>query len=557
MRDFQIVLGLLLLSAAVKPLARRFDVPLAIAQAIVGLAVGALPFFPTIDFNPDLIFALLVPPLLYWAALTESVRDLHRARRPIFMLAVAMVLITMAAVAVVSHAILPDMPWAAAFVLGAIVSPPDAEVITSIARRMGLPAGIVTVLEGETLLNDTTAFVSYKMAIRAAVAGTFSLFGTSVQMVVIALGGIALGIAFGWVIAWIRRRVGTDPLVENTISLMTPFAAYLVGEWLGVSGVLVVVTCGLYLSRLSPRIVSARTRLQGQMMWEIVSFLIGGLIFTLIGVQLARVLPQLWGAEHWPLLRAAIVVSATVIIVRIAAIGPMTLISFAGAKEDGRDVKPPSWRRVAIVAWTGMRGGDTLVTALAIPLATTSGAPFRARAAIVTTSFGVIAATMIAQGLSLRPLVKWAKLSDDHSIDDEERRARQTVADTSLERLDELARDGGLSDEIVKIVRQSIKRRTALDLAELDGSGDNAKSDHVRHADKLREVEQEVRVAARNAVITLRDRNVIGDEALRRVQFDLDLEEVRISRIGVSGLTGTEPEQFDQSLAEREDSDPA
>lgn len=554
MHAFEILLGLLVVAAAVKPVAQRFDIPLAVAQALAGLAIGALPFFPRVDFDPDLLFTLLVPPLLYWAALTESVRDLRRSGRPILLLAVVMVLITMGAVAVVAHLVLPSLPWAAAFVLGAIVAPPDAEVITSISRRLGLPARLVTILEGETLLNDTTAFVSYKMAIRAAVAGSFSLVATSTRFVLIAVGGIVLGVAFGWAIAAIRRRVGTDPLVENTISLMTPFAAYLLGERLGVSGVLVVVTCGLYLSRLGPRVVSARTRLQAQMMWDIVSFLIGGVIFTLIGVQLARALPQLWGAGNWPMLRTAIVVSATVILVRIVSMGPLTLLAFAGVRDDEGKPMVPSWRRVAIVAWTGMRGGDTLVTALAIPYTTASGAPFPARATIVTTAFGVIAATMIAQGLTLRPLIRWADLPRDRTVDDEERQARQRIADASLARLNAIARDDHLSAEIVGIVQQSIKRRTALDLAELDASDGEQRDDHARHADKLREVEQEVRAAARDAVVRLREDDAIGDEALRRVQFDLDLEEVRISRIGASDLStvpGDEP--IDQSLAEGAD----
>jgi CPA1 family monovalent cation:H+ antiporter len=278
--SFEIILGLGFVATLLQPIARRFDVPLAIAQVFGGILLSALPFLPTAPFDPELAFVLFVPPLLYRAAATSSLRDTRKNARPIFLLAVALVLVTIAAVAAVAHTLAPRIPWTAAFVLAAIVAPSDADVTTQIVRRLGLPARLVTILEGETLLNDTTAFVSYRMAVRAAAVGAFSLAWAAGAFVLISVGGLAVGLAIGWVVRKLRPVV-TDAVAVTALSLLTPFAAYLLAEQINASGVLAVVAAGAVASRTPLRSASARTRVRTNVVWDTATFAIGALVFTL------------------------------------------------------------------------------------------------------------------------------------------------------------------------------------------------------------------------------------------------------------------------------------
>jgi CPA1 family monovalent cation:H+ antiporter len=522
-RDFEIILGLLLIAALVQPVARRLDVPLAIAQVVCGLALSALPFVARIELDPEVTFALFVPPLLFWASTTGSLRDVRRNARPILLLAVALVLVTTAAVAVVAHAVAPALPWASAFVLGAIVAPPDADVTTSIARRLGVPARLVTVLEGETLLNDTAAFVTYRMAVRAAVIGAFSLTQAAGAFVAIAAGGVAVGLVLGWLVGRVPR-LRSDSVAETTISLLTPFAAYLIAEGVGASGVLAVVTAGFSFSRFIPRVVSARTRVRARAVWETLTFVIGGLVFTLIGVQLGRLAPSLLRRGDLSLLRVAAVVSATVIGTRLIWVFLAAYLPrFASRSLRERDPYP-SWRTLAVLSWAGLRGGDTLVMVLAVPYRTAAGTLFPGRETVVAVGLGVIFVTLVVQGLTLRPLIKRLELPRDDSVEAEERRARLEAARAAKQRLAELVEHERLPRGAVAYLRAEINLRTRLDLDEIEHAGGH---DGLTSEDVVRRVEQEMRHAARKAIVRLRDENTIGQEALRRVQNDLDLDEIR------------------------------
>ena len=523
MRDFEIILLLVFVATLVQPLARRLDIPLAIAQVVCGLVLSAVPFVRGVQVDPEITFTLFVPPLLFWASLTGSVRDVRRNARPILLLAVALVLITTAAAAVVAHAVAPQLSWASAFVLGAIVAPPDADVTTSIARRLGVPSRLVTVLEGETLLNDTAAFVSYRMAVRATMIGAFSLTQAALGFVAITAGGVVVGVAIGWLVGQLARRL-PDSLVETTISLLTPFAAYLVAERLGASGVLAVVTSGFWLSRIVPRVITARTRVRARNVWETLTFLIGALVFTLIGVQLGRLAPTLWRSGGQSVLRVTALVSATIVGVRalwvfIAAYVPRLL------SRSLRERDPyPSWRTLAVVSWAGLRGGDSLVMVLAVPVSTAAGVPFPGRETVVAVGLGVVLVTLVLQGLTLRPLIKKLTLPHDDSVEAEERHARLEAARAVGRRLDELVEREHLPSDVVAQLREASRLRTRLDLDEIDHAGSH---DGRNTEDVVRRIDQELRNAARRAVVGLRDDNVIGQEALRRVQNDLDLDEVR------------------------------
>jgi CPA1 family monovalent cation:H+ antiporter len=531
-RTFEIVLVLVLVAALVEPVARRLDVPLAIAQVLCGLALAALPSMPALDIDPELSFSLLVPPLLYRAAATSSVRDTRRNASPILLLAVVLVLITMAAVALVAHAA-AGMPFGPALVLGAMVSPPDADVTTAIARRLGLPARLVTILEGETLFNDATAFVSYRAAVAAVVVGTFSPAETALRLVAVVAGGAATGLALGHLATRLRRRLA-NPVVESTVSLLTPFATYVLAERVGGgSGVLAVVVLGLYVSRFLPRAVPL-ARVRGYPLWETVSFAIGGLVFVLIGLQLGRVAPVFWRGGDLALTRLAALVSVTAIATRLLYVFASTCATRFVARTASRGAAP-SWRAVAVVAWAGLRGGDTLVMSLAVPMTTAAGLPFPARESVVAAAYGVILVTLVAQGLTLRPIIRRLELRRDDTVEVEERRARRAAVRAALERIAELEAEShaaeepgaphGRRDAALDDVRRLIAHRARLDADEiLHAAGGH---DGSTTADRVRRAEREARDAARRAIVRLRDDGEIGDEALRRVERDLDFDDVR------------------------------
>src|SRR5215207_1081340 len=372
MGQIEIVIGLLVVVAVLATLAARLRVPYPILLVLGGSLLGFVPGLPQVKLDPELVFLLFLPPLLYVSALFTSWRDFRTNIRAISLLAVGPVLMTTFVVGAVVHAV-AGLPWAAAFVLGAIVSPTDAIAATTVAQRLGVPRRIVTVLEGESLVNDATGIVAYRVAVAAVVTGAFSIWEAGLQFVVGAVGGSAIGFAVGWLVVWARRHVSEDPSIQNIVSLLTPFVAYLAAEelphglWerlhelvgvpgdLHFSGVLAVVTTGLYLGRKSPYITSSGTRLQGFATWELITFLLNGMIFVLIGLQLRSVVGGLDDYTPGQLLLYALLVSLTVIVVRFVWVFPATYLPRRLSRRL-RDRDPsPSWRPVSVVAWTGMR----------------------------------------------------------------------------------------------------------------------------------------------------------------------------------------------------------
>jgi Na+/H+ antiporter len=283
-----LILLLFAATAGLRLLADRLSIPLPTLLVLGGLLVAFVPGLPRLTLAPDAIFLIFIPPLLFWAALTTSLRDLKRNLRSITLLAICLVLVTMVVVASVTHALLPAMPWAVCFVLGAIVSPPDAVAVTASTRRLSLPRTTLVVLEGESLMSDATALVAYQIALTAAVTGTFSLSNASIEFVLTSAGGVAIGLGTGWCVGWVRIHMTRSSVVENTISLVSPFIAFIPANAIGCSGVLAVVAMGLYLGRRGPRVVTAETRLQGTAMWEVLTFLLEGMIFIFMGSSCRR-----------------------------------------------------------------------------------------------------------------------------------------------------------------------------------------------------------------------------------------------------------------------------
>ena len=529
MHGFDTVLALLVGVAVLAMVARRLDVPTPVVLVGGGVVIALLPGIPALQVDPQLVFVAFVPPLLYRASLLASFRAVRANMRPILLLGVGHVLFACAAVAWVARLAVPGLPWASAFALGAVVSPPDVAAAAAFLRRLPMPRRIVTILEGESMVNDAAAIVAYRMAVAAAVTGTFSLGKASMQFLTVGAGGIVVGIGVGWLLGAIRRHIH-DPEVENTISLLTGYAAYLPAERLGVSGVLAVVATGLYLGWVGPRFVAADTRVQNVGMWDVVVFLIEGLIFILVGLSLRPILGNLNGPFARDLTRGAVLVSLTVILARFLWVFPTTYLPrWLSRRLRQRDPSPP-WQVPVVVSWAGLRGGDSLVLAAALPTVTAAGRPFPGRDVIIAMTFTVILVTLLGQGFTLRPLLRWLGVSE---TGEEERReeiaARLRVSEAALARLDQLAGAEWLHPEILAHTRDRYHHRAH----HLRGHATGVVAGHeekISAAD--RRLARELLAVEREELLRLRDSGAISDAVMRRVQRELDLEELLLPRSG-------------------------
>jgi CPA1 family monovalent cation:H+ antiporter len=523
MQPAEVVILVFILMAAFVVIARKLAVPYPVLLVIGGLIVSFLPRLPEVKLNPNTVFYFFLPALLYPAALFTSWRDFRKNLRPILLLAIGLVLITMMVVAWIVHGIFPALPWAAAFALGAIVSPPDAVAATAVTERLSVPHRIHAILEGESLVNDATALVALQFAAAALMTGTFSLGHAATRFVFVAAGGIALGLLAGIAVRAVHRRLD-DPPVQMAISIVTPFLAYLPAERLHVSGVLATVTTGIFVGWHSP-FVSAPFRLRAFAFWETAVFLLNGFIFVVIGLQLPGILRALSGESLGGLIRDAALISGAVILSRIIWIIPSAYLPWLLSKRI-RDREPkPRWKNVAVLSWAGMRGVVSLAAAFALPFALPDGTPFPGRNYILFFTFAVILATLGLQGLTLPLLIHILRVRDDGTTDEEERAARLAANEAAIAFLEKLCLEEGASPEILRRLRAEYNERIAQ-LQECaartkDRSGEITTPEYQR-------VQQRALGIERQRIIELRNDLTISDAALRRIQRDLDLAEARL-----------------------------
>jgi CPA1 family monovalent cation:H+ antiporter len=525
MHNIEIVLGLLFAVAALAVIAEKIKVAYPILLVVGGLALGFVPGLAHIQLNPEVVFLIFLPPLLTGAAWYTSWRDFHANLRPILILAIGLVLVTTGAVAVVAHAAIAGMAWPVAFVLGAIVSPPDAVAAAAITKRLSVPKRIVVILEGESLVNDATGLVAYRFAVAAVVAGTFSIWEAGLGFVLIAVGGILVGLAVGWLTIWIHRQLD-DPLVEVTGTLLMSYASYLTAEHLHVSGVLAAVAVGLYHRWYSSDAFTPTTRIQAIAVWKLFIFLLNGLVFILIGLQLPGILAAISERSALTLAWYGILISAVVIGIRILWVFLSVYLPLWLNHCQGGHDPFPAWQRIMIVAWTGMRGVVSLATALALPLVTNAGTPFPDRDLILFLTFCVILITLVVQGLTLPLLIRWLQVIDDSSSEREEMEARLRAAEAAMARLDELIADNTALKESVMVqrlrtqyeerIRQFCDGCLAMD------TGDD------EQLLALKVLQREAIAAERRIVVKLRNQGTIDDEVLHRLEDELDLEAVRL-----------------------------
>jgi monovalent cation/hydrogen antiporter len=523
-REALVLLALLAAGSALLALAPRLRIPYPILLVLGGLALGFVPGLPDIELRPEVVLVAILPPLLYSAAFFTSLRDLKRNARPLSLLAVGLVLATMVAVAAVSHVAISSLSWPVCFVLGAVVAPTDAVAATAIARRLGLPRRLVMLIEGESLVNDATALVAYGFAVTAVVTGTFSLWHAGWRFVVDVIGGVAIGLAVGFVIRQIRRRLDHSP-TEIAIALLSGYFAYLPAEAAGVSAVLAAVTVGVYVGWYTPELTTAQTRLQGDAVWEIVVFMLNALLFGLVGLQLRSILDSLAGRSAGSLVAYGVIVSVTVIVTRIVWVYPATYVPrllFRRVRE--RDPYPP-WQYPTLISWAGLRGAVSLAAALAIPLVIEGGDPFPERELVIYLTFCVILATLVLQGLTLPSLIRVLHLEEDGIAVKEETKARIHAAEAALARLEELVDEDWVRDDTAERLRGLYRFRQSRFAARFDDRDDGAIEQRSQNYQRLM---RELIDAERRAVVELRRQGRINDEVMNLVQRDLDLEDARL-----------------------------
>jgi monovalent cation/hydrogen antiporter len=520
--DTLVLAALLAAVAFLLVAAERTSIPYPILLVVGGLGLGFVPGIPEIQLPPDLVLVAVLPPLLYGAAFFTSLRDLRENAAAITFLAIGLVLTTMVVVAAVAHMLIPHLSWAGAFVLGAIASPTDPTAATAIAERLGLPRRLVALIEGESLVNDGTALVAYKFAVAAVLSGSFSMTDAAGRFALNVAGGIAIGLAVGFLVRQLRKRID-DPALAITISLLSGYFAYLPAQAAGVSGVLAAVTIGVYMGWYTPELTNWQTRLQGIAVWEILFFVLNALLFALVGLQLPVIVDALSGRSASTLLGYAAAVTLGVLVARFLWVVPGTYVT-AWSRRRTRPIQDPG-RASILLGWSGMRGAVSLAAALALPLTTDSGAAFPNRELIIFLTFGVIFGSLVVQGLTLPAVVKILGLEDEGRAEKEETKARLYAAEAALARLEELAAEGWVQDETLERVRGLFGFRRERFRSRFDPESDGAIEERSLAFQRLM---HELLAAERDAVFDLRRTRRIDDQVMRRVIRDLDLEEARL-----------------------------
>jgi len=517
------VFMLLALTAAIAVLAQRMKTPPSIFLVVAGIGLALVPGIPTVVLAPETVLLIFLPPLIYSAGVAMSWREFRSNLRPIALLAVGCVIFTTCAVAAVAHYVL-GMNWAVGFVLGAIIAPPDVVAPLALARRLGLPRRLMVILEGEGLANDATALILYRFAVAAVATGSFSLTQASATFALIVVGEIAFGIGIGWLSLRLRSWA-RDPHIEIILSLLTPYVAYWVPEHLGGSGVLATVACGLYVSWIGPRLISAATRLQGIFFWDLMIYVIEGFVFLLTGLQARTLIERTHGFSIADLLIGTAIITAVVIAARFAWMFPaIDLPRRAWSRLAHRD-PAPNWKYQFLLAFTGVRGVVSLAAALALPFATADGTPFIEREVILFITFGVILVTLVGQGLMLPTVIAWLGLARDGKAERRRERiaelaARRDAVQSAYDHLERIGKERQLSKRVLAL----LKERHAHRVSQLPDNLDDDLSVAMLNAD----VQLELIAAEREFIYRLLRDGKITDEARRRIERELDLEESTI-----------------------------
>jgi len=505
--------AVVILVVALSAFARRLPVPTPILQLAAGFGIALIPGIAVPDLDPELVFFVFLPPVIWSAAMFTSVRDFRRSIGPITTLAVGLVIATTVAVAFVARQLFPGLPWAAAIALGAIVSPPDAVAATTIVSRLTVPRRVITILEGESLVNDASALILYRTAVAAAVTGAFS-WGESVVRFFIDSG---VGSLIGLVVAWLIIRAAhstKDSLAEALLTLAGPYVAWLTAERLHVSPVLACVAGGVFLQQRLSTAVSPTSRIQTRTIWDLATFLLNALIFLLLGAQIGLLLGLVPGASRSVVLRNGVLITLVAIGLRLVWVPLVTACRRASAEVRAREPKP-RWRAVALVSWTSMRGVVSLATALALPRTTASGAPFPYRTEIILVAMCVIVLTLFVQGLTLTPIVRALGFEPEETHLAEERLARREATRRGAEALEDVSHEAWVDRRDLDALRAEIRERASM------------AEEHGGSFEGRRRLRLTMIGAERRMLVRLRNEDAISDDVLRALEQELDLEAIR------------------------------
>ncbi len=527
MHNVEVVVILLSIMAGLAALAEKIKISYPILLVIVGLGIGLVPGLPTIALNPEIVFFVFLPPLLYAAAWNTSWHDFKKAKRAISLLAIGLVLFTTSIVAVAAHYFIPGFTWPLAFLLGAIISPPDAVAATSVTKGLNVPKRVLTILEGESLVNDASGIIAFRYAVIAVTTGNFVFWEAGVNFIVVVVGGIAVGLVVGLLFFYLHKICTMTSTIDVILTLLTPFIAYIVAERIHTSGVLAVVVAGLFLSFRSSAILSHNTRINALAVWETLVFILNGIIFILIGLQLPSVMKGI-GTQHslLTLVGYGLMIGIIIMIIRLLWMYPGAYLPRILSKKIRQMEPRPSWKAVFIIGWTGMRGVVSLAAALALPVTMENGQPFPQRDMILFITFVVIMFTLLFQGLTLPYIVRKLNIPSSDQEEIEEQLARVKLASSVILHIEENFAIGVVHDDVLN----QVKNKYELKINHLhrkvrteDSTKDTSELFHQLHG-----MQKELLKVERGAILEMHQQGSVSEEVLRRLEYELDLEESRL-----------------------------
>ena len=539
MDNFKIVVFILAILIGITAIANKRKLPFPVLLVFAGLFIGFIPQLPDLALDPDVVFLIMLPPLLYDAASKTSWLEFKTSIRPISALAITLVFFTTIAVAVTAHYLIPGFTWPLAFVLGAVVSPPDAVAASGIIKGLGLNKKVITILEGESLVNDASALIAYRYAVLAVTTGTFVFWKAGIQFLLVSVVGIIIGLVTGYVFTWIHRRIENNPVVETSLTFLTPFVAYLSAEHFHMSGVLAVVTAGLFIARKSPEIFTYQTRMRTRVIWDTIIFLLHGFVFIMIGLQLPSIIKDMGNYPMADAVGYGLVISLVTIVVRIIWV-------FAGAhwqnffrkKKKSRDdstvnmQSDDTWKNVLVVAWTGTRGVISLAAALALPLVLLDGTAFPKRSSIIFLSFVVIFVTLVVQGLSLPLLIRWLKIKSNDNTDEEAKELQLYLANSTLNFIEKefpVPGDNKLQQQF-KMQYEQLIRKLNKELSL------HRKAKYANHkvqlsvSDNLLNTQIAINTFQRSLLLKLHQGGEFSDAAIRHIEREMDIDALKLDQ---------------------------
>ena len=539
MDNFKIVVFILAILIGIMAIANKRKLPFPVLLVCAGLFIGFVPGLPNLALDPDVVFLIMLPPLLYDAAIKTSWLEFKTSIRPISALAITLVFFTTIAVAVTAHYLIPGFSWPLAFVLGAVVSPPDAVAASGIIKGLGLNKKVITILEGESLVNDASALIAYRYAVMAVTTGTFVFWKAGIQFLLVSGVGILIGLLTGYLFTWMHKRIENNPVVETSLTLLTPFVAYLTAEHFHMSGVLAVVTAGLFISRKSPEVFAYQTRMRTRVIWDTLIFLLHGFVFIMIGLQLPSIIKDMGNYPMAKIVGYGLTISLVTIVVRIIWV-------FAGAhwqnlfREKKTSIDEPmdktqqddTWKNVLVVAWTGTRGVISLAAALALPLVLMDGTAFPKRSSIIFLAFVVIFVTLLVQGLSLPLLIRWLKIKSNDNTDEEEKELQLYLASSTLHFIEKefpVPGDAKLQKQLKMQYEQMIRKLTN-ELRLYKNKRYHNRKELMPVPDNLLNAQIEINKFQRSLLLKLHQGGEFSDAAIRHIEREMDIGDLKLDQ---------------------------